>query len=309
MRLKKLFLIFVCSSTLFIGCSSDDEEVEVIPPRDRGEQAIVDEEALMAYLETHFYNYEDFQNPSEDFDYKIRFDTIGGDNADKVPLIESDLLMARSMARGEVDYNYYVLKIREGAGDKPTFADSTFQDYRGELLNGISFDQTVNPVWFDHPGTMSQNNPGIAVVALTEGLTEFGEATDFTVNPDNTVSWSNDFGVGAVFVPSGLAYFNSPPPSIPAYSPLIFSFQLYVVNEADHDRDGIPSYLEDLDGDGNLFNDNTSENNAPNYLDPDDDRDGTPTRDEIIINGDGTIEFPDENNNGVPDYLDPDSFK
>lgn len=309
MRLKKLFLIFVCSSTLFTGCSSDDDEVEAIPPRDRGEQALADEEALLSYLETHFYNYEDFQDPSADFDYKIRFDTIAGDNADKIPLIESDLLKTRSMTRDEVDYTFYVLKIREGAGDKPTFADSTFQDYKGELLNRTTFDQTVNPIWFDHPGTMSQSNPGIAVVGLTEALTEFGEATDFTVNPDNTVEWENDFGVGAVFVPSGLAYFNNPPPSIPSYSPLIFSFRLYVVNQADHDRDGIPSYLEDLDGDGNLFNDNTSGNNAPNYLDPDDDRDGTPTREEIIINEDGTIEFPDSNGNGIPDYLDPDTFK
>lgn len=308
MRLKKLFLLFVCSTTLFTGCSKDDDEVEVVQPRDRGEQAIADEEALLEYLETHFYNYEDFQNPSADFDYKIRFDTIAGENADKIPLIESEFLKTRSMTRDEVDYNFYVLKIREGAGDKPTFADSTFQDYRGELLNGTSFDQTVNPVWFDHPGTMSQNNPGIAVVALTEALTEFGEASGFTVNADNTIDWENDFGVGAVFAPSGLAYFNNSPPSIPAYSPLIFSFRLYVVNEADHDRDGIPSYLEDLDGDGDLFNDNTSGNNAPNYLDPDDDRDGTPTREEIIINEDGTIEFPDENDNGVPDYLDPDSF-
>ena len=67
--------------------------------------------------------------------------------------------------------------------------------------------------------------------------------------------------------------------------------------------------MEDLDGDENLLNDDTSGNNTPNYLDPDDDRDGTPTREEIIINEDGTIEFPDTNGNGIPDYLDPDTFE
>lgn len=308
MRLTRLFFLLVFTSAFIIGCSKDDDEVEVIPPRDKGEQAIEDEEALITYLSTHFYNEEDFENPPADFDYQIRFDTINEANADKTPIIESDLLETRTFTRDEIDYNYYILKIREGEGNKPTFADSTFQNYRGELLNRTSFDNTTNPIWFDHPGTMSQGNPGIAVVALTQALTEFGGASDFTVNPDNTVTWENDFGIGAVFLPSGLGYFNNSLPSIPAYSPLIFSFQLYAVNEADHDRDGIPSHMEDLDDDGDLFNDNTSGNNAPNYLDPDDDRDGTPTRDEILINEDGTIEFLDVNNNDIPDHLDPDAF-
>lgn len=308
MRLTRLFFLLVITSAFIIGCSKDDDGVEEIPPRDKGEQAIEDEEALLAYLSTHFYNEEDFQNPPADFDYKIRFDTIDAANAGKTPIIESDLLETRTFTRDEIEYNYYVLKVREGEGNKPTFADSTFQNYKGELLNGNTFDNTTNPVWFDHPGTMTQNNPGIAVVALTQALTEFGGASGFEVNPDNTVTWENDFGIGAVFLPSGLGYFNNSLPSIPAYSPLVFSFQLYRVNEADHDRDGIPSYMEDLDDDGNLFNDNTSGNNVPNYLDPDDDRDGTPTRDEITFNEDGTVEFLDVNNNGIPDHLDPDAF-
>ena len=42
-----------------------------------------------------------------------------------------------------------------------------------------------------------------------------------------------------------------------------------------------------------------------NFLDPDDDGDFTPTREEIIINPDGSLIFPDSNGNGIPDYLDP----
>lgn len=309
MRLTKLFILMVLTSISIISCKKDDDnEPETIPIRDRGEQAIEDDEALITYLQTHFYNEEDFQNPTEGFDYKIKFDSIAGENIDKTPLMDSDLLTTKVVVRNEIDYTIYILKIREGVGQHPTFADSTFQNYRGELLNQVSFDNTISPVWFDHPGAFSQSNPGIAAVALTEAMVEFGEASGFTVNNDNTVSFNDDFGVGAVFTPSGLAYFNQPKETIPAYSPLIFSFQLYRVNQADHDQDGIPSYLEDLDNDRIVANDDSNENTLPNYLDPDDDGDGTPTRNEIVINDDGSITFPDTNGDGIPDYLDTETF-
>lgn len=256
MRLTKLFILMVLTSISIISCKKDDDnEPEPVPIRDLGEQAIEDDEALISYLQTHFYNEEDFQNPAEGFDYRIKFDSIAGSNIDKTPLIDSDLLATKVVTRNEVDYNIYILKIREGFGEHPTFADSTFQNYKGELLNQISFDNTANPVWFDHPGTRTQGNPGIAVVALTETLVEFGGASNFSVNDDNTVQFTDDFGVGAVFLPSGLGYFSGSQGSIPAYSPLIFSFQLYKVNQADHDQDGIPSYLEDLDNDRIVAND------------------------------------------------------
>jgi len=311
MRLTKLFILMVLTSISIISCKKDDDTSgpDVIPIRDQGEQALEDDEALIVYLQTHFYNEEDFQSPAEGFDYRIKFDSIAGTNADKTPLIDSDLLETKIVTRNDVDYTVYILKIREGVGAHPTFADSTFQNYRGELLNLISFDNTANPVWFDHPGTLSQANPGIAVVALTEALVEFGGASGFNVNDDNTVQFTDDFGVGAVFLPSGLGYFNSAQGNIPAYSPLIFSFQLYKVNEADHDQDGIPSYLEDLDSDRILVNDDSDGNSLPNYLDSDDDGDGTLTKNEITINTDGSIIFPDTNGNGIPNYLDEDDFE
>lgn len=310
MRLTRLLIIGVLCSTFFIACKSDDDNgPQVIPIRDLGEQAIADDEAILTYLQTHFYNEEDFQNPAENFDYRIEFDTINAENSDKTPLIDSELLSTKTITRDGIDYKIYILKVREGEGEHPTFADSTFQNYKGELLNETVFDNTINPVWFDHPGTLTQANAGIAVTGLTEALVEFGEASGFEVNPDNTVTWENDFGIGAVFVPSGLAYFNRAQGAIPSYSPLIFSFQLYLVNQADHDRDGIPSFMEDLDENRIVRNDDSDGDTAPNYLDQDDDGDGTPTRDEIIINEDGTVEFIDKNNNDIPDHLDPDAFE
>ena len=70
-------------------------------------------------------------------------------------------------------------------------------------------------------------------------------------------------------------------------------FEITVLSRkiTDHDGDGIPSYLEDLNKNGFLFDDNTdaayeAANNLavlPNYFDNDDDGDGTPTACEISL--------------------------
>ena len=129
-------------------------------------------------------------------------------------------------------------------------------------------------------------------------------------NADGTVTYEG-FGVGAVFMQSGLGYYVNPPPgssvAIPVYSQLIFTFQLFETEIGDQDFDGVPSVLEDVNGNGLEEDDDTDSDNRSNYLDPDDDGDGRPTEDEIEINEDGTITFPDTDGDGVVDYLDSDS--
>ncbi|MFD2517868.1 FKBP-type peptidyl-prolyl cis-trans isomerase [Salinimicrobium flavum] len=297
MRLNKFLIACVFSTALLMSCDKDDDPgFEPIPERDRTEQEIEDQEALKAYLETHFYNYEDFENPAESFDYTIRIDTINEANSDKMPLIQSDLLETKIVTRNEVDYTVYILKVREGAKDQPKFTDSTFVSYRGELLDRSMFDNSVTPIWFD----LTRTIPGFG-----QAMTEFKGASGFEILSDNTIKWENDYGIGAVFMPSGLGYFATSQTTIPSYSPLVFTFHLYGVNEADHDGDGIPSWMEDLDGDEVIGNDDTDADNLPNYIDTDDDGDFIPTREEIIINEDGSITFPDTNSDGTPDYLDP----
>ena len=77
-----------------------------------------------------------------------------------------------------------------------------------------------------------------------------------------------------------------------------------VSNEnTDHDNDSVPSYLEDVNGDG-VFDDDTDEDNVVNVFDNDDDGDDILTIDEYILDNDG---FPmDSDNDGTPDYLDAD---
>ncbi|MGB7784539.1 MAG: FKBP-type peptidyl-prolyl cis-trans isomerase [Salinimicrobium sp.] len=300
MKLRKFSLACLLFTAVFVSCNKDDDNPDPDPVevRDRAVQEVADQEALLEYLQTHFYNYEDFENPSEGFDYSIQLDTIDEANADKTPLIDSDLLQTKTYTFQDVEYKIYILKVREGEKSQPKFTDSTFVSYRGELLDQSMFDSSDNPMWFDLVRTI----PGFG-----QTMTEFKGASGFQVNSDNTVTFNNDYGVGAMFVPSGLAYFQNAPSGIPPYSPLVFTFKLYGVNEADHDGDGIPSYMEDLNNNKIISDDNTDDDMFANYLDPDDDGDFIPTREEIIINEDGTLEFPDKDNDGTPDYLDPDN--
>ncbi|WP_109300455.1 hypothetical protein [Aquimarina sp. AU474] len=171
------------------------------------------------------------------------------------------------------------------------------------------FDSSVTPVWFD-------------LVSIIEGFreaaTDYRGASGSTITGDGSVDFNDDFGNLTVFIPSGLAYFDVPPlgTGIGTYKSLIFNIQLYAVNESDHDRDGIPSYLEDLDNDRLVLDsdDNTDNDASPNYLDTDDDGDGTQTRDEITVNDaneDGFISldeitFYDDDGDGIQNHLDPD---
>lgn len=74
------------------------------------------------------------------------------------------------------------------------------------------------------------------------------------------------------------------------------------------DDDGIPAELEDINGNGNLEDDDTDGDGIPNYLDVDDDGDNILTEDEAADpDGDGDLsDAQDTDNDGIPDYLDKD---
>ncbi|WP_100615896.1 hypothetical protein [Confluentibacter citreus] len=74
------------------------------------------------------------------------------------------------------------------------------------------------------------------------------------------------------------------------------------------DNDGIPAALEDINGNGNLDDDDTDGDGIPNYLDADDDGDNVLTIDENPDpNGDGILnDAQDTDGDGIPDYLDND---
>jgi len=312
------FLILT-ALVIFVSCGSDDEDNDTITVelREPSEVYLENMDEIETYLSTHFYRVE--ETTSNPIFKQIVFDTIAGENENEVSIMDSEELMMKTVDYGDLTYNLYYLKIREGNENEyqPTFADRAILTYRGENIDSLSthlFDETTVPVSFDFPGT---GNGGV-IPGFHEGLSEFRGASGYTDNGDGTYNYNDDYGIGAVFIPSGLGYFSTSPSGsgINPYDPLIFTFQLYRGIQMDHDGDGIPSYLEDLDGDKILFeqDDDFDGDGVPNYLDPDDDGDGVPTADEIEVNdanGDGIITedeiiFTDTDNDGTPDYLDPD---
>ncbi len=317
MNINRILFLFLLVTSVW-SCKKDDGGVDVItiPPRSLSEVALENDAEIQEYLSTHFYNYEEFASPPADFDYKIVIDTLVGDDADKTPMIDQVSSETLEVSSDEFELNddetamhtVYYLSAREGAGESPTVADSTFLRYEGTFLNGDLFDGITTYSWQYLPFFLR----GYSI-----GVSKFKAGDDIIINNDGTSSISNN-GIGLIIIPSGLAYFNGSGSngSIPAYSNLIFKIDTGLfVEDTDWDGDGIPSILEDLDGDGNLNSDNTDRKQEedlfspafPNHTDTDDDNDGILTRDEIEIDSNGNITFPDSDGDGTPDYLDNDN--
>jgi FKBP-type peptidyl-prolyl cis-trans isomerase FkpA len=309
------FFLFVLVLFTATSCSKNETVgVEIVPPKALGIVESENDLDIKAFLETHFYNYESFENPPNGFDFKVRVDTIAGENLSKTPLslmMQSEIISISSDFFGletkeTVDHTFYYLVVREGAsGISPTVGDSTLLKYQGSFLNGKSFDASATFVWQYLPFTIRGYQLGTS--KLKAGL-------NVVSHPDGTTSFS-DSGIGLFVFPSALAYYNSSSGSIPAYEPLVFSVELgKYIKDTDFDNDGIPSIMEDLNGDGIFSNDNTDsleeartfQQAVANHADSDDDGDGIPTREEIVFNADGSISFPDSDGDGIPDYLDKD---
>ena len=294
---KRLFLSAIVLTLALFHHSCNKEEVDTEERRDVATQYLEDDEALINYLKSHFYNYEDFLQAPDDYSLRIQIDTIAGENANKTSLYEQ--IKSKSIdVLGSNDeiiaHNLYYIVVREGKGEHPSVVDSTFVRYRGNLLDGSVFDNTELPVWFNLPEV---------VVGFRESLPELG-AGRFEENQDGTFTFF-DYGQGLIFMPSALGYYSRAQSGIPSYSPLVFSISLFTMKATDHDGDSILSRDEDVDGDGNPFDDDTDDDGRANMYDSDDDGDGVLTRDEIDRDENGVP--GDSDNDGIPNFLDPDS--
>ncbi|MEE1964380.1 hypothetical protein V1387_16940 [Allomuricauda taeanensis] len=297
----------------FFSCKNDDNGsgATVVPPSLLSDVAPEDDAEIVEFLNTHFYNYEDFENEPEGFDYRIVIDTIAGENSEKTPMMEfaqsvtinvSSSHFGLSAGEEDIPHKLYYIEARRGGGGSPTYADSTLVRYRGALLNGNLFDENQDFNWFEISN--------IGAKGFADGLAQLfaGTSDQIMENGDGTYSIANS-GVGIIIMPSGLGYFNVARSSIPSYSILMFMVELglYVEN-TDTDNDGIPNIEEDLNGNGYLYDDNTDEDSLANFRDIDDDGDGVLTRSEITDDNDVIIlPYPDADNDGVPDFLDPDT--
>jgi len=277
MNLRYLALLFF--SFAIFSCSSDDDKEE---KHDPVAQALIDDELLVDFLQSHYL--------TEDKE----IDTILND---EIPLYSQ--VEIEDIELDDIDYKLYYYTDFEGVGKSPSRNDSVQVVYRGFTLDSVKFDQSLSYTssrsWFHLPSVIQ---------GWRYGITHYKEGVK-VIYPDESFGY-NDTGDGIIFIPSGLAYGDIGTATIPPNAPLYFFIGLGAVLVADADNDLVINNIEDIDGDGDVNNDDTDDDQIPDYLDTDDDNDGVLTKNEDA-NGDGDPTNDDTDNDGIPDYLDEDS--
>ena len=134
------------------SCKKDDTNNIDIPIKDLSEQYIIENDSIIQFMKTHFFNYSDFSNISSTDSPEIIFDSIIGDNLNKTPIydqVSTLQISVKDANDNDVNHNLYYHVIRDGIGDNPTVADSVFVSYKGLLFDGSSFDTRKNPIWME----------------------------------------------------------------------------------------------------------------------------------------------------------------
>ena len=315
----KLYIFLIPILLLGFSCGDDDDDgVIEVPEADRTEQQVIDNDSLVTFLQSHYVDASLLTNNSTILLNEIEINQLPEDgelpNPDQNSLL-FDMVETLTTTYFDVEYEYYILKINQGGSENsPNFSDKVRVSYEGTLMDDTVFDSSSTPVDFDLTST---------IAGWGRVLPEYNNAEDFVINSDGTVTYNNP-GIGIMFLPSGLGYYSAAAGSVPVYSNLIFKFKVFQSEVNDHDFDNVPSHLEDLNGDYDLTNDDTDEDTFADFVDSDDDNDGTLTIDEdlepdsdLTVDrdgdgdptndiGDGDPTNDDTDGDGIPNYLDPD---
>lgn len=270
---KILYILGLTASLIVVSCNKDDDSTAVVPPRAYDEVYAEDIVKIEEYLRTHTLQVTRNGNDVTD----VAFDTLTTSGVSIMDQTDFPI-QYKIVRKHDIDYKLYYLKLdtkqdTDADGKKPSGADQVLTTYVGRTLKNDIFDSNDRGASFDLT----------SVIAGWQLIIPEFRSGDNTINNDGTLNFSN-YGSGVMFVPSGLAYFNSSTSGISMYSSLIFTFNLHQVFYLDHDNDGIPSRFEfGYDEDGNVID--TDGDGKPDYNDYDDDNDGYLTKEEIKIDG------------------------
>jgi len=286
-------ILAIVSLSMFLMASSckEDDPTPEYKIKDRvKEYNDVEKDSIESYMQTHYYTL--------DAQYNVTVDTIDPAGS-QTSIWDDPNLQTLHVKDPKVDnlvYDLYYIPFRTGDNKQIHKMDKVLVAYKGWLLNNEVFDERIDnlPIWFD----LSK-----VIKAWQEVIPNFKDGT-YTDNGDGTFNFTG-YGAGMLITPSGLGYYELMQNKIPAYSPLIFSFKS-LVDDDDIDNDNVKNIDEDLNQDGDIFNDDTDKDKIPNIYDSDDDGDGVLTKDEDA-NGDGDPTNDDSDGDGTPDYLDPDT--
>lgn len=284
MKLKYILAVLSLLG-IFLSCSKDDDNEE---PFDAAAQALIDDEALIDYLKTHYYI------PAEDSEIFGTIDTILGNETPLYDQVEVD----DDITYNDIKYKLYYLVLNDGVGESPTRYDSIFVRYRGFTLDSLKFDENLS---------LNRTSAWLSLTGLVQGwkygMPNFRSGVNVSV-PGEPITYDQT-GKGILFFPSGLGYGEQGSSAIAGNKPLLFHIELAQVIHSDDDNDGVLTKDEDIDEDGEVYDDDTDEDGAPNFFDVDDDGDGVFTVDEDI-DGDGNPMNDDTDSDGIKNYLDDD---
>jgi hypothetical protein len=308
-KFRFYFILLITTLSLF-SCSKN-EVAAVQPLRDYTVQFTADNLVIEEYLNSYYLTVTNNPGGMDDQDVVFTKTPTGGTQPSIMSYLNKSTfpkLLRKNVELHGITYSMYYLVLRPGTGESPSNVDGVLAAYAGTYLQkGTVADATeLTNIAFEEIKYPQQ------ILSLFSTISGWGEIFPLfktgdtpIANADGTVTYNN-FGAGVMFIPSGLAYYSTGSGSIPTYVPLIFKFKLFAISRLDQDGDGIPSYLEDLNGDGYMksfsstnlypttlsdairYADDTDRDGIPNFLDVDDDADGIGTRKEITA-ADGTI--------------------
>jgi FKBP-type peptidyl-prolyl cis-trans isomerase FkpA len=286
MNKVKFYFILPLLSLVLFSCNDDDNNNSSIRPlKDYAEQYPLDLDSIENYLKTHSFKVVDVAGRIDvEIDTFIVGNTEGKvsiwDNTDyplQFKMVKNDA-RASNLTNGQVadpvDYKLYYLMLNEGGGQASTKFDSTFVSYRGWRLDNKQFDISNIPFWATFPKI---TNAEVSVISGFRQFTTLLKTAESIVVGNNGVVNYNNYGVGVVFIPSALAYYNNSQNNVPSFSPLAFTIRLHSIRERDHDRDGVLSKYENGDGVVDLYTVDTDGDTIPDFLDIDDDNDNVRT--------------------------------
>lgn len=277
----KSYGFFILLALAIVSCKDNDDAPSGVPPNDRTEQYATDIALIEEYLQTNYM--------TVDGDLNATFDSIPANgtqisvwNQTDYPLqsitVKNDDRMSirtDGNVSDDVEYKLYYILLNEGGGENPITIDSSFVDYRGWNLRNAEFDRTSTPVWISFPLS------NVFISGFRQILPVMKTAESILENSDGSVNYINS-GKCIVFIPSGLAYFNTPQgPNLPSYSNLVFQINLKTKHSIDHDSDRILSHLELYGTETDYFKQDSDGDFIPDFLDADDDGDGFLTRNEF----------------------------
>ena len=109
-KLLVIFSLFV----FVVQCKKDDDDDSFVV-RDYNEQVQVDQELLENFMQTHTYNYEDFNNQ---LNFDIKIDTITEYYSSKPSLLDLANIQTIDVQNSEgesISHNLYYIIAREGS--------------------------------------------------------------------------------------------------------------------------------------------------------------------------------------------------